>query len=274
MKNPTSENHRGLDLGPAETQAAAADRSRCGRNLHGALPLPGAVGRKKIIAMRYLPAFTFLAVVAVASLGTAARGAAPAAASPNIFYSLPAGESPAGALLQGQDGNIYGATATGGTNNSGAIFEVTLGGRMTNLFSFDGTNGSAPLAGPIQDSAGNLYGTASSGGPAGKGTIYRISPGGGITLLAAFNGTNGANPSASLVRGTNGWYYGTTFNGGSNGLGGIFRVNESGVLSNVYIFQRAPTGPIRPAGWWPARMAMCMARPVTAAPLEPGRFSA
>ena len=102
--------------------------------------------------MRYLPAFTFLAVVGAAVLGTAARGAAPAAASPNIFYSLPAGESPAGALLQGQDGNIYGATATGGTNNSGAIFEVTLGGRMTNLFSFDGTNGSAPLAGPIQDS--------------------------------------------------------------------------------------------------------------------------
>ncbi len=196
--------------------------------------------------MRYLPAFTFLAVVGAAVLGTAARGAAPAAASPNIFYSLPAGESPAGALLQGQDGNIYGATATGGTNNSGAIFEVTLGGRMTNLFSFDGTNGSAPLAGPIQDSAGNLYGTASSGGPAGKGTIYRISPGGGITLLAAFNGTNGANPSASLMLGTNGWYYGTTLNGGSNGLGGIFRVNESGVLSNVYSF--AGTNGANPGG--------------------------
>ncbi|MGA2173474.1 MAG: choice-of-anchor tandem repeat GloVer-containing protein [Verrucomicrobiota bacterium] len=186
--------------------------------------------------MRRRLAFAFLAVMAALVLETSARGAASPAPAVKIIYSLPAGDSPAGALLQGLNGSFYGATATGGAGNFGAIFEVTPGGILTNLYSFNGANGAAPLAGVIQDGAGNLYGTASGGGPTNKGTVFKISPGGGISVLAAFYGTNGANPQAPLARGTNGWFYGATFNGGANGKGCIFQVNAAGVLSNVYSF--------------------------------------
>ncbi len=197
--------------------------------------------------MRPRPLCAWLAAVPALIIATAARGAASPAPSVKIIYSLPAGETPAGALLQGLNGNFYGALSTGGTSGRGAIFEVTPKGILTNLYSFDGANGAAPLAGVIQDSAGNLYGTASSGGPTNEGTVFKISPNGGISVLAAFYGTNGANPQAPLVRGTNGWFYGTTFNGGTNGLGCIFQVNSAGVLSNVCSFSGSTSNGANPA---------------------------
>src|SRR5579862_2926952 len=68
------------------------------------------------------------------------------------FGSLPNnadGIQPSGALVQGDDGNFYGTTAVGGTNNpvigagSGTIFKITPTGTLTPLWQF----GSLPKIG-------------------------------------------------------------------------------------------------------------------------------
>lgn len=61
-------------------------------------------------------------------------------------------------------GNIFGTTS-GGTSNSGTVFELTAASHSEKvLWTFDGKDGSTPLAPVVLDNAGNLFGTTSSGG--------------------------------------------------------------------------------------------------------------
>jgi uncharacterized repeat protein (TIGR03803 family) len=88
------------------------------------------------------------------------------------------GAGPTGAMIFGSDGNLYGTTYGGGTNNHGTVF--TFNGSIQNLYSFFCTSagcpdGKAPFAGVVQDSAGNLFGTAQLGGHK-NGTLYELSP--------------------------------------------------------------------------------------------------
>lgn len=48
------------------------------------------------------------------------------------------GSGPAAALVQGWDGNFYGTTVNGGTNNAGTVFRVTRTGKLATLYSFCG----------------------------------------------------------------------------------------------------------------------------------------
>jgi len=65
------------------------------------------------------------------------------------YFALP--------LLEGSDGNLYGATPNGGANGTGAIYKLTLGGQYTLLYSFPKGNLGGPTA-LIEGSDGNLYG--------------------------------------------------------------------------------------------------------------------
>src|SRR5438045_397207 len=47
------------------------------------------------------------------------------------------GYAPFGALIQGTDGNFYGTTNEGGANSYGTVFQITPGGALTILHSFD-----------------------------------------------------------------------------------------------------------------------------------------
>src|SRR5215472_15325398 len=49
------------------------------------------------------------------------------------------GDGPHAGLVQGTDGNFYGTTVYGGTNNDGTVFKITPEGTLTTLHSFDGT---------------------------------------------------------------------------------------------------------------------------------------
>jgi uncharacterized repeat protein (TIGR03803 family) len=159
------------------------------------------------------------------------------------------GSYPRAALVQGNDGNFYGTTADGGTDrgtnsNNGTVFKITPGGLFTNLFSFNGTNGSRPTAGLVQGSDGSFYGTTSQGGPdyngptiVGKGTVFRITATGLFRSLHAFDGTDGAAPEAGLVEGSDGQLYGTTQFGGTNGDNGtVFRITTNGALTSMHSF--------------------------------------
>lgn len=90
------------------------------------------------------------------------------------------GDTPSGALVQGADGNFYGATVRGGSKGLGCLFEITPQGAFTLLHSFgDGSmpnDGTAPEAGLTRGSDGNLYGVTSQGGTAGLGAVFMIAP--------------------------------------------------------------------------------------------------
>src|SRR5262245_40586066 len=81
-------------------------------------------------------------------------------------------------LIQGRDGDFYGAAMQGGLFSFGTIFKVTTNGVYTNLVSFNWTNGAYPQAGLMQDNEGNLWGTTYDGGTNGLGTVFTITTNG------------------------------------------------------------------------------------------------
>jgi len=114
------------------------------------------------------------------------------------------GAGPVGSLVQGTDGNFYGTTVGGGTDDQGTVFRITPGGSLTTLCSVDGY----PYAGLVQATNGNFYGTTQSG------EIFKCTPGGTLTYMANVGGY----PYAGLIQATDGNFYGTTFAGGTNSI--------------------------------------------------------
>jgi uncharacterized repeat protein (TIGR03803 family) len=77
-------------------------------------------------------------------------------------------------LIRASDGNLYGTTFAGGSNNYGTVFRLTLSGSLSPLYSFTGnTDGAHPQAGLVQDKSGYLYGTTTE---FGGGTVFRACP--------------------------------------------------------------------------------------------------
>jgi uncharacterized repeat protein (TIGR03803 family) len=133
-------------------------------------------------------------------------------------------------LVQGSDGNFYGAAFNGGKYSGGDVFRITPEGQFTNLYSFTGgSDGAFPYSGLVQGSDDNFYGTTYSYGNYDFGTIFKITTNGKLTPLISFSGTNGpylgANPQGSLVQGTDGDFYGTTYDGGAYNKGTVFRLS-------------------------------------------------
>jgi uncharacterized repeat protein (TIGR03803 family) len=162
------------------------------------------------------------------------------------------GAYPAASVVQGTDGNLYGTTEYGGSNNGcgggddcGTVFKITTSGTLTSLYSFCAashcTDGSVPTSGLVQGTDGNFYGTTIYGGANNSGTVFKITPTGTLTTLYSFscsaNGCpNGAGPAAGLVQGTDGNFYGTTPGGGAYGGGTVFKISPAGTLSTLYSF--------------------------------------
>ena len=75
------------------------------------------------------------------------------------------GQLPVAGLTLGTDGNLYGVTSRGGTNNYGTIFQLTPGGDVTFLYNFCSVAGCAdgivPETPLVQHTNGKFYGTAS-----------------------------------------------------------------------------------------------------------------
>ena len=157
------------------------------------------------------------------------------------------GGNPWSGLVVGADGNLYGTTTAGGSNNVGTVFRLTTGGVFTSLFSFNCTNGSAPYAALTAANGGTFYGTTSSGGVSNWGTIFLITTNGAFTNLFSFTGTNnpwqGANPAAALMPDGAGNLWGTAnFGGVTNGL----YLNFSTLLGYGYgtMFELATNGTV------------------------------
>ena len=147
-----------------------------------------------------------------------------------LFTGANDGGFPYATLAQGADGNFYGSTTAGGTNQIGTIFMITPAGQFRSLYSFMLSSvGSYPIGAMVQATDGNFYGTTYLGGDNQLGTVFEITTNGNLTRLVSFTGNSGpslgANPQAGLVQGMDGDFYGTTVSGGTNGLGTIFRLS-------------------------------------------------
>ncbi len=150
-------------------------------------------------------------------------------------------------LIQGENGNFYGTTkyntydsSNHPPNTNGAIFTMSLDGKLTNLFQFNGQNGSSPMA-LVENNDGRFYGATETGGPNNQGTIFKITTNGNLNTLAVFGGSSGSMPNG-LLRGSDGNFYGTTTSGGRYGGGTVFKMTPSGTLSSIADLGQQYTG--------------------------------
>ena len=105
------------------------------------------------------------------------------------------------------------------------MFRINTDGTgYTNIYSFNGTDGSIPTAGLVL-SGSTLYG-ATQGGGSGVGNLFQVNTDGShFTNIYNFTGgTDGANPGTVLVLSGN-TLYGTAYHGGTNGQGTVFKIN-------------------------------------------------
>src|ERR1700691_6186796 len=69
----------------------------------------------------------------------------PRAPSPRLHsFDLTDGVYPEHALIEASNGNFYGTTSSGGTDDIGTTFEITPAGKPTSLHSFVGADGVYP----------------------------------------------------------------------------------------------------------------------------------
>jgi uncharacterized repeat protein (TIGR03803 family) len=130
------------------------------------------------------------------------------------------GAIPAGGLVQGATGALYGTTSDIATSTFGSVFQITPAGVLTTIYNFCSqpscADGSYPESGLIKATDGNLYGTTGQAGTGNGGTVFKITTAGTLTTLHSFNGADGQGPFGGLLQATDGTLYGTTSTGGTN----------------------------------------------------------
>ena len=171
------------------------------------------------------------------------------------------GANPQAGLILGDDGNFYGTTQYGGTDNLGTIFKMTPDGVVTILHSFsDGsvTNDGAQPVAPLVEDGGVFYGTTLQGGyvaatgnvtnaqiqgasqSAGNGTVFQMTSDGTVKILHEFGlaANDGMLPHSALTYDPvkPGVLYGTTSSGGSAGQGTIYSITATGALQILHHF--------------------------------------
>jgi uncharacterized repeat protein (TIGR03803 family) len=134
------------------------------------------------------------------------------------------------AVVQGQDGFLYGTTFGGGTHKVGTVFRMkTDGTDFRSLYSFSDRDGTGPQSALIQGRDGLLYGTTSIGGAHKVGTVFRIKTDGtGFRSLYSFSDRDGTGPQSALIQGRDGLLYGTTSIGGAHNVGTAFKMKTDG----------------------------------------------
>jgi uncharacterized repeat protein (TIGR03803 family) len=165
----------------------------------------------------------------------------------SLIHSFPGysgdGLWPTGGLFLDPEGNLYGVTATGGSNDYGVLFRVDPSGNETVIHNFDWDTGAQPGSAPLGDGMGNVYGTTQRGGPGG--VLYRVNLSmGSYTIVHQFQIADGIYPHGNLVKDGSGHLYGVTYDGGSGNCncGTIYQMDTSGSVKVLHSFTGNPDG--------------------------------
>jgi uncharacterized repeat protein (TIGR03803 family) len=155
-----------------------------------------------------------------------------------------------GAVMQANDGVLYGTTSAGGAYAGGTLYKVALNGTgFSVIHNFQYNDGTVPTGGLVQGSDNLLYGLASANGfiknillPGGgyaftsEGTLFKVDTGGAnfVRLFTFYKGNttggqgSGNNPFATPVLHTSGMIYGLTLSGGTGPAGNYFGTYDDG----------------------------------------------
>jgi uncharacterized repeat protein (TIGR03803 family) len=149
--------------------------------------------------------------------------------------------TPEAALVQAQDGNLYGTNYGAAGYPFGSLFKITRAGALTTELLF-GFVGGEPRAGMILATDGNLYGTTTYLGANEWGTAFRYSPGtGALTVIYNYcslpdctdgvlahgfiQGSDGNLYSTNQISYTPPWYPGV-----------VYKLTPAGVQTTLYTF--------------------------------------
>jgi len=175
---------------------------------------------------------------------------------------------PTGTLIQDAKGNLYGV-AEGGAGGAGVVYKLSLRGKETVLYSFQGgldnDNPKGPAGGLLMDASGLIFGAAQFGSDQscfiGCGSIFQLDQAGNLVLLHKFTGgTDGSNPIGPLVQDTDGNLYGVAQSGGGrpcpekfeqipqSGCGVVFKLAKNGDLTVLHAFKGGMDGATPQAG--------------------------
>jgi len=143
---------------------------------------------------------------------------------------------PQGALVEGDDGNLYGTTYRGGWSDYGTVFRISKSGGLTTLVDFNHDLiplGTAPSCRLIKLAGGDFLGTTSAGGTGMQGTVFRMTPTGTLTTLVDLSGrgrNNQGGPAtpSGVTPGSDGYFYVATNGGGTYNKGTITRCAADG----------------------------------------------
>jgi uncharacterized repeat protein (TIGR03803 family) len=192
--------------------------------------------------MSFIRSALTLCALALGASATMAQGTTPAV-STVVAFSF---SNPAGNIIRGADGALYGAASSATSAAGGIVYRTTAdGSSVSTIYQLDGRNdGISPQAGLTLGSDGMLYGTTKFGRVGeltSTGTVFKVSQTGtGFTVLHRFaayttsnenlspQNTDGAFPEAELVQGSDTYLYGVTTAGGPNGTGAVFKVSRDG----------------------------------------------
>jgi uncharacterized repeat protein (TIGR03803 family) len=151
------------------------------------------------------------------------------------FKALPDAQYPTGLTID-PEGNLYGVTGYGGSDDVGAIFKIDTAGNETVLHSFTFAEGAIPQQNDVSwDASGNLVGTVQFGGLYNCGGTFRWSTDGTYTVRPLTE-NEGCAPASTLIRGPGGSLYGTAQYGGANSHGTVFRLDAHDNLKVLYNF--------------------------------------
>ena len=86
------------------------------------------------------------------------------------------GSGPAGGVILGSDGNLYGSTTSGGADTDGVAFQATTAGSVNTIYNFASVEPDAvePFGPMLQDSNGSFEGTSMGGGTGSAGAVYSL----------------------------------------------------------------------------------------------------
>jgi uncharacterized repeat protein (TIGR03803 family) len=157
--------------------------------------------------------------------------------SEQIIYNFTGGSDggfPVAGLIFDSAGNLYGATATGGSGGGGTVFELTPSGSSWNfnlLQSFTGAAQCGPWASLNFDSQGNLWGTTLCDGANADGNVFELTPAGGgnWTYASVYDftgGNDGSQPYAKPVFDASGNLYGTASIAGEHNAGTVWEITN------------------------------------------------
>lgn len=166
-------------------------------------------------------------------------------------------EKPTGRVMEGSDGNLYGATCyLNGFPHQGRVYRLTPAGAISTVYLFpksatgnpaDAPEAACPITQLHEAADGSLFGTSLAGGTYNplfpqfppRGTLFRVNRGttpATLSVLHTFRGLDGNAPTGEMTPGASGEFFGTTMAGGLFGQGVVYRRDAAGAVRTVHTF--------------------------------------